>query len=644
MKSLVALSCLFFLLAGVSRSAGNERILYFHSDITVFEDSSMAVREVIRVHATGDQIRHGIYRDFPTRYRDRYGNRYRVGFKVVKALRDGSPEEYHLQDLSNGIRIYLGKKSETVPPGDYTYTLFYTTTRQIGFFKDHDELYWNVTGNGWSFAMDEASATVVLPQGISNEKISLNGYTGPQGSQATNFTSSIDESAKITFSTTRPLSPGEGLTIVVAWPKGVLVEPSRADRLTYLFQDNPSAAVGVLGLTLLLFYYWSVWARVGRDPAKGTIIPLYSPPDRFSPSATRYVVRMGYDDKTFASAVVSMAVKGFLSIAENSGTYTLTRGKADKTVLSPEEQIIASKLLTSSDTIELKQANHAAISDTMGSVKNSLKMHYEKTYFLTNRQYFVPGVVVSIILLALTGLASSRSERAAIALFASFWLSIWSLGVTFLVWEAITLWKQALFGTEHKPASLAAATSMSLFSLPFIAGEIAGLGLLAFATSPLVVLILAALVFVNFLFYHLLKAPTLAGRNLMDEIEGFRMFLSVTEGDRLNLVSPPEKTPLLFEKYLPYALALDVEHSWAQQFSEILSSAGEGQAGYAPGWYSGSSWNSMGASGFAGSLGSSLCTAISSSSTAPGSSSGSSGFGGGGSSGGGGGGGGGGGW
>ncbi len=164
---------------------------------------------------------------------------------------------------------------------------------------------------------------------------------------------------------------------------------------------------------------------------------------------------------------------------------------------------------------------------------------------------------------------------------------------------------------------------------------------MAAAVSIPAALNLAAMAFLNALFYHLLKAPTLTGRKIMDQIEGFKLYLSVAEKERLNLLNPPEKTPALFEKYLPFALALDVENAWSEQFAEVLAQAGTETQPYSPVWYSGSSWDSFHTSRFTNSLGSSFASAISSSSSPPGSSSGS---GGGGFSGGGGGGGGGSGW
>jgi len=146
---------------------------------------------------------------------------------------------------------------------------------------------------------------------------------------------------------------------------------------------------------------------------------------------------------------------------------------------------------------------------------------------------------------------------------------------------------------------------------------------------------------VNIAFYHWLKAPTMAGRKILDEIEGFRLYLDVAEKDEMNLHNPPKKTPDLFEIYLPFALALDVEQRWAERFASLFAGMEEQGEHHHPGWYSGHHWHHQHLGDFSSALGGSLSSAISSSSTAPGSSSGS---GGGGSSGGGGGGGGGGGW
>src|ERR1039458_4738691 len=153
-RLLILIVELFVLAAGVfiphlhaqvpAPSTTTEQILSFDSDITVNPDGTLLVRETLKVFATGEQIKHGIYRDFPTRYSDRFGNPYIIHFDVVSAERDGRPEDFHLDRLSNGLRIYLGKSRDRVPPGGHTYALTYVADREVGFFSDHDELYWNV--------------------------------------------------------------------------------------------------------------------------------------------------------------------------------------------------------------------------------------------------------------------------------------------------------------------------------------------------------------------------------------------------------------------------------------------------------------------------------------------------------------------
>jgi len=616
-----------------------ERILSFHSDITVNPDASMRVEETIKVRAAGEQIKHGIFRDFPTRYRDRLANPYVLGFEVQEVRRDGKPEPFHTEKLGNGVRVYIGDKDVFLDPGEHTYTLVYATNRQLGFFPDHDELYWNVTGNGWIFPIDEASATVALPGGIKRDALLLDGFTGPQGSLGTAFTWSVDGDARPTFTTTRPLAPGEGLTIVVSWPKGFVLEPTREMKIRWFLEDNASTLAGLIGLVVLLVYYIVVWAIVGKDPSRGVIMTLYEPPAGLSPAAVRYLQKMGFDDKTFAAAVINMAVARYLAIEEKDGEYTLKRAQAHRSALAADEKSVAEKLLGSATQIKLETANHAKISAAIQALKTALRMNLEKIYFLANRAYLIPGLLFSVLALAFVALAAP-GESKVVALFLMVWLTGWSVGVYFLLSQALHAWRGYFSSPSHKVVAFAGAVGLSVMALPFVAGEIGGLVALAYTTSGTVILILLAMVAVNCLFHHLLKAPTHAGRKLMDQIEGFKMFLSAVEKDRLNMLNPPRLTPQLFEKYLPYALALDVEQQWSEQFAEALAQVGERAPAYSPTWYSGSSWGSLGAGGFASSFGSSFSSAISSSSTAPGSSSGGSG----GSSGGGGGGGGGGGW
>ena len=609
----------------------DERILEYRSDLQVQDDGTLSVVETIRVRSAGAQIRHGIYRDFPTRYTDRFQNKYEVGFEFSAATRDGAPEDFRIEDRGNGKRIYLGSSRRTLPPGEYTYTLSYTTNRQLGFFADHDELFWNATGNGWIFPIDRVSATVRLPDRVARDAVHLSGYTGRQGSMAHDLTAEAGDDGAFHFAAAHPLGPYEGLTILLSWPRGYFAPPTSSQRLRYFLLDNRAVFVAALGFLVILAYYTVVWSRVGRDPAPGTIVALYEPPARLSPAAMRYLVRMGYDNKVFTSAILNMAAEGYLTIKEHDGTYTLIRSKADEKALSADEKAVAAELFDDRSQIVLKNENHAAISSAIKALRDTLRAAEEKTYFFTNTRYTIPAIVLSAAVLVAAALLSGPS-KAFLVLFLCVWLTGWSVGVTVLVIGAVHAWMSV--GAKAK----AGAVGLTLFALPFLAGEVFGLSLFVYAASPILAALLLAITALHVAFHYLLKAPTLAGRALLDQVEGFKMFLGEVHGDAINRVNPPEQTPRVFEKLLPYALALGVEHAWAQKFSGVLGGASKG--GYTPSYYSGGSWAGVGPVGFASAMGGGFAGAIASSATAPGSVSG----GGGGGSGGGGGGGGGGGW
>ncbi len=611
---------------GAAAPGEDERILDFASRIRVHGSGAVTVTETIRVLAAGRQIKRGIYRAFPTTYRDRFGNTVRVRFEVLSVHKDGRDEPYFVRDVANGKRVYMGRENAFLMPGTYTYTLTYRTDHQIGYFDAYDELYWNVTGNGWDFYIDRARAVVELAAGA--DVLETAAYTGKAGAKGGDVTRDRDGAGNATFVTTRRLNAGEGLTIVVSWPKGFVDEPGLSERTGLLLRDNASLLAAMVGLGILVIYYLLAWLRVGRDPPRGTIIPLFAPPKGFTPAAVRFVMRMGYDHKVFAAAVVIMAVKGYLTIDEGADdSFAVRKTGAGQDRLSAGERKLANELFRSDREVELTTANHARVGAALKALKKSLKTDFEKLHFARNARYFIPGLALTLLALGAVVLNSDDREQAA---FMTVWLSGWTGGCYFLVTRALKSWRGG---------SRAAGLGGILFATPFVFGEVAGLVIFSQTTSPAAAAVLLVIILVNALFYHLLKAPTVMGRRVMDQIEGFKLFLSVTE--RLKMLNPPDKTPELFEKYLPYALALDVENEWSEQFAATLAASAADGGGYAPGWYRGGSWSGRGPGGLASQLGGSLSGAISSSSVAPGSSSGS---GGGGFSGGGGGGGGGGGW
>jgi uncharacterized membrane protein YgcG len=616
-----------------------ERITGFASDITIGLDGTLTVRESISVNAQGNQIQRGIFRDFPTTYTDDLGTVHRVTFDVQRVTRNGRDEPYVLENIANGRRVRIGSADVFLDPGIHVYTITYTTSRQIGFFDDHDELYWNVTGNGWAFTIDSAEAVIRLP---GSEISDFDYFTGAYGSDAKDATATRLSADSVRFNTTAPLAPGEGLTAVVSFPKGIIPPPTAADAAADFLRNNGATGAALAGLIAIFAYYFYVWSRVGRDPARGVIVPLFAPPQGFSPAATRFVYRMGYDRKAFAAALVSMAVKGYIRISEEHSDYTLIRTEksAEDANLSKGESAIAAKLFAGRNEIKLENSNYREVSGAISALQDALRAEDENVYFVTNRGWFFLGI---LILLGSAVLAVVLSANAAGSGFMLAWVSGWSLGTSFLVYNAIQRWRGVSVSGGKRIANIAGAVLSTIFAVPFVGALLLALVVFGNALPFLAALALAAQGVLAFVFYRLLKAPTKAGAKVRDEIEGFWMFLTTAEKNRLEILHPPHVTPEVFEKFLPYAIALDAENAWSKKFQAEIAEAGKtaAQTSYHPHWYSGRSFDRLGTTGFVSSIGSAVASATAAAATAPGSSSG---MGGGGFSGGGGGGGGGGGW
>lgn len=617
-----------------------ERIEQFTSDARVNVDGSIDVTETISVNAESREIKRGILRDFPTAYTDRNGLRVVVGFEVLSVKRDRQAEPFAVESLSNGKRIRIGSADVFLDPGIHVYEIQYRTTRQLGFFADYDELYWNVTGNGWTFPIVATTAVVRLPPGARIlQHAAYTGYQGEDGHDFKVFNATGNEYRAVA---TRSFAPGEGMTVAVAWQKGIVTPPSESQKYLWFLRDN----AGLMGLLATLlgvaFFYYLAWTRVGRDPPKGTIIPLFAPPPALGPAGSRFVWKQGFDQKAFAAALVGLAVKGRLKIADTDGDFEITKLEARAPALTSAETALFST--TPSGTTELDNSNHVAIRMMKESLENALTREFEGSVFVRNIGWFLAGAALSVAGLLLSALLLPERDSMA-GLFAAGWSGIWWGVILTIAWNSI----RGLMNGRGILRKIGSAASL-LFLIPFgIAGLAVPLFLLfSEELSPGIAMLIGTAVglgLMNLVFYHLLRAPTLAGRRVLDQLEGFRMYMTTAEEERLKVLNPPEKTPELFERYLPYALALDCENEWNAKFTAVLAAAALAGA-TAPSWYSGSNWNTRSMGGFTDSLGSSLAASAASASQAPGSASRSGGgfSSGGGSSGGGGGGGGGSGW
>jgi uncharacterized membrane protein YgcG len=483
------------------------------------------------------------------------------------------------------------------------------------------------------FPIDLAEARIRLPSASTFAQRSI--YTGVEGSTQSGARVVEEKPGEITFQTTGPLGPYEGLTVAVAFPKGVVAAPSEADRTKWMIADYGPPIVGVLAVLALGTFYFFAWARAGRNPRAGTIVPLFSPPAELTPAGMRYIQKMGADDRAFAAALVDMGVRGHIRLSEEEGGFfssdkTRLERLAGPAPLPPEEEAALRELAMTGEQIMMEQKNHEKFSAAKKGLDDVLKAAYEGVMFNRNWGWAGAGIILFAVAFWLVAAAVVAATDGA---------AIWQILVTLGASLVAALLALLIHGSS--------TVGKCLLTLGmFVAGAAAlatGGPIIIEALNtgwwlPILLPLLALPLVISSFFW--IAAPTREGRHVLDQIAGFKQYLSITERERLDRMNPPEDTPELFERFLPYAIALGVENRWADRFSGILAAAAaQGQQGFA--WYSGSNspWSNPGR--FADSVGSTLASTVSSASTAPGSSSGS---GGGGSSGGGGGGGGGGGW
>jgi uncharacterized membrane protein YgcG len=644
MMSLLRLCSAFLLVLWMACGAQAEEVIRdYHADITVFPDATIEVTETITVYAEGDKIQRGIFRDFPLYAQDARGFRQKVDFDLISVERDGQPEANHTESITGGIRIYAGSGDVFLKPGEYTYTITYRTGRQIRYFDDHDELYWNVTGNGWLFPIEEASASVSLPDGAVPTKTTF--FTGPAGSQAQNARE-VPGSDGLEFQTTRPLGPGEGLTIVLAFDKGVVAAPSSEDSTWWFIRDNLNTIIGFGGLAVIFLYYLRSWATVGRDPPKGVVVPRWDPPEGISPALVNYIDNKGFSGAgwtALSAAALDLAVKGYVALDDLDSRITIRRtGKAITGKLQAGEAALVAEIPSAGDALVIDKANGKKVQSVGNRFRQAIEKEHRNKYYKGNAGYTSLGIGLSIAVVASLFIFGDLSEDVYALIFVPTFFSIF--------FGTFTIGLVNMFrGGRSLFSKIIAILALALIG--FVALSTLGLMLISMwmdleATHQFPVLIaFGGILLINMLFFFLMGAPTPLGRKLMDGIEGLRIYLTLAEKDRMNTAGAPTMSPSHFEKLLPYAVALGVEKPWSQAFETWLATAAAGAAAaaYSPGWYHGTNPGGFGdrIGGFSSSMASTIASTIPT--PPPSSSSSSSGFSGG-SSGGGGGGGGGGGW
>ena len=482
-----------------------ETIRRFDVSAELRSDRTLRIEETIE-YDFGDAERHGIYRLIPVVY-SRNGAAYRLNLHVEDSTMDG---QYVSQDITtegDNMRIRLGDPN-TLITGSKTYVITYSTDRAINYFEEdnENELYWNITGDGWEVPIESSIFTLSGPA----EAIKAICFTGAYGSteQSCSTTSS---STMLVSRTTRPLEGGEGFTVAVRYP-GSAIEPIPQWKIIVgMIIDNVWLVTPFIVFVLMYRY----WRKNGKEPdGRGTVIAQYEEPRGLPPAMLSAVLEQEVSQKAITATILDLARRGYLKVIlegdpEASGwftkkaTYRFRKSENGKNTgalkkLSLFEETLFDGLFNGKDEVSLEDKKDGTFWTSVQSARHEVFADLEAQGFFAKNPTAVRGKWIGI---------------AFVVAFVGFFLS-------------------------------------NVF------------GVLMIFTSIICAVIIAA-------FGWHMPQKSKEGAVLAEEAEGFKLFLSVTERDRLNFTDAPERKPDQFARFLPAAVAFGVEEKWSKQFANL---------------------------------------------------------------------------
>jgi uncharacterized membrane protein YgcG len=548
-KILVVMLALVFSLPAQARSY---HVSKFNSNIHVAEDGSARIEEQITFVFSGEF--HGIYRDIPVDYPGPSGSNYTLFIKVG-AITDDSGNKLKVEKKTSGGFLHLKIYVPGAVDATRTVNIEYSVANGTRFFEDHDEFYWNVTGNDWPVPILEATAIIFFPEATG--KLRAQASEGIYGSNQRAMAQV--EGPGASFATTGPLPMRGGLTADVYIEKGILHQPGALARFFRFVRSNP-----VLTLPLWAFaVMFPMWWLKGRDPDPGmSVAPMYEPPEKMGPAEVGTLIDDSVDARDITSVLVDLAVRGYLKIVETQ----------HKGFLSSTKDYEFHLLKDPSQWNDLTDYERAMLQQVFAGGQVTLLSS------MRNRFYTALPMIKSEIMSALKskGMYTVDPDSAK---------GYWGLGVL-------------------------------MVALPFVALQVLGFADFLSSVPIAIVCGLIALAII-IIIGRQLTATSMKGARTRVQIQGFQEFMNRVDADRLKRM-PPDT----FEKFLPYAMALGVEHHWAKAFEGIIQNP--------PTWYQSSDGHMFSTFFFVNSLGSMATTASSTFVSAPRASSSGSGWSGGG--------------
>lgn len=515
-----SLLALALLVLAASASGRQLKIDSFSAKIFVQPDATLEVNETIEADFIG--VWHGLYRTIPVEYTTPEGLNNTL-FVTLEEVTDAAGQPLKVESSRQGAylkwKIYIDDATDALR----TVHIRYRARNGLKFFEDHDELYWNITGNQWDVPLGNASAQILLPDGATG--IRTNDFAGSYGSREED-TQVTTSGSTVDVSLARPLGFHEGLTVVVGWDKGFVKEPGASQAIAIFLASNWPLLIPIL---VFVFMFW-LWSTRGRDPRVGPVAVQYAPPEGMSPAEAGTLVDEDAAMRDITATIVDLAVRGYIVIEEKEKpgvmgllhskeyVFHLKIGANQWTDLkSHERQLLSAIFSYGAETdVELSSLQNQFYKSLPGIKNGIFDALMQRGYFLHRPDYVRSGYMGGAITVAF------------IVFLGGNWLT-----------------------------------------------QRAGLALLPF----LIAAILSGAIIAGFGWF--MPARTAGGTKALAGVLGFEDFLSHVEAGRMEKV---EQTPETFEKFLPYAMALGVEKKWVGAFQNIYT---QPPSWYQGGFYNG---------------------------------------------------------
>lgn len=495
----------YLLFTRVSFAAENWIIDNFQSQINLQKNGKVQVSEVIDVDFR-NLVKHGIYRDIPYIYQTDKGGRIYTDIEVQSVLQDGVVANYQFSKTGNFLRLKIGDPNRTISY-KHTYQIKYLATGVLRSFEDHDELNWDVTGNGWPVPINNVSAIGILPDGL----IKATCYQGIIGVKNT-CNMRLFPPTRVLFNTTNSLQVSEGLTIVVGYKKGLVpilgVTPSiNLNNSNQQIEYQPNGWVFLISTIFGIGLVFLWWKKKGQEQSLGSIMVEYNPPEDLRPAGVGTLLDERADTLDVSATIVDLAARGFLTIEEKekkwlfgSTDFIFTRKSKEDSNLLQYEKYLLNNLFKEDDVVKMSELKNEFF-DELAEVKQKLyKDVVDKKYFPTNPE-------------------NVKARYTA-------------LGIIVLFISVITIIKGIFEST----------------------GIISGFGLGLLVTSCFLIL-----------FSRTFTKRTVKGNQTFKKILGFKLFMEKVEVYKQRYMEKEN----LFNELLPYAIVFGITEKFAQAFKDL---------------------------------------------------------------------------